>query len=415
MKHIKGLGLGLGVVISGIILVALISGFGNKEAEVVPSIKNVTTVTASEATLTTEVEYASILKPVQEVTVSSKIAGRVATVQVEAGDRVEKGQVLFTLDSGDLQAQLQQQQANLEVSEANLAKTAGSAYDQQVLQAEQTVQNKQITYEDAKKKYDLNQQLYASGVIAKLTLDDFQKQYASAEVDLKTAQDNLKLLKEKSGPDSVSVASAQVKQAAAGVNYASEQLKNTVITAPISGVVSGRNVDEGEIISGSTAALTIIDTDTMMAEISVPDKVVAKIEKGEIISLKMNALGNKLVEGVVDYISPNADSKSKAYTIKILLNTTDDLKSGMFARVILPEAVKENVLTVPNEAIKIENSGSVVYLVAEGSVKKVQVTTGLANDRFTEIIDGLKAGDEVITEGQIFLNEGEKVNVVSGQ
>lgn len=415
MKHIKGLGLGFGAVISGIILVALISGFGNKQAEVVPSIKNVTTVTASAATLTTEVEYASILKPVQEVTVSSKIAGRVATVQVEAGDRVEKGQVLFTLDSGDLQAQLQQQQANLEVSEANLAKTAGSAYDQQVLQAEQTVQNKQITYEDAKKKYDLNQQLYASGVIAKLTLDDFQKQYASAEVDLKTAQDNLKLLKEKSGPDSVSVASAQVNQAAAGVNYASEQLKNTVITAPISGIVSGRNVDEGEIISGSTAALTIIDTDTMMAEISVPDKVVAKIEKGEIISLKMNALENKLVEGVVDYISPNADSKSKAYTIKILLNTTDDLKSGMFARVVLPEAVKENVLTVPNEAIKIENSVSIVYLVAEGSVKKVQVTTGLANDRFTEIIDGLKAGDEVITEGQIFLNEGEKVNVVSGQ
>ncbi|SHI19253.1 efflux RND transporter periplasmic adaptor subunit [Desulfosporosinus lacus] len=415
MKHIKGLGLGLGVVISGIILVALISGFGNKEAEVVPSIKNVTTVTASAATLTTEVEYASILKPVQEVTVSSKIAGRVATVQVEAGDRVEKGQVLFTLDSGDLQAQLQQQQANLEVSEANLAKTAGSAYDQQVLQAEQTVENKQITYEDAKKKYDLNQQLYASGVIAKLTLDDFQKQYASAEVDLRTAQDNLKLLKEKSGPDSVSVASAQVNQAAAGVNYASEQLKNTVITAPISGTVSGRNVDEGEIISGSTAALTIIDTDTMMAEISVPDKVVAKIEKGEIISLKMNALENKLVEGVVDYISPNADSKSKAYTIKILLNTTDDLKSGMFAKVVLPEAVKENVLTVPNEAIKTENSGSVVYLVAEGSVKKVQVTTGLANDRFTEIIDGLKVGDEVITEGQIFLNEGEKVNVVSGQ
>jgi len=415
MKHIKGLGLGLGVVISGIILVALISGFGNKEAEVVPSIKNVTTVTASEATLTTEVEYASILKPVQEVTVSSKIAGRVATVQVEAGDRVEKGQVLFTLDSGDLQAPLQQQQANLEVSQASLVKTAGSAYDQQVLQAEQTVENKQISYEDAKKKYDLNQQLYDNGVIAKLTLDDYQKQYATAEVDLRTAQDNLKLLKEKSGPDSVSVASAQVNQAAAGVNYASEQLKNTVITAPISGIVSGRNVDEGEIISSSTAALTIIDTDTMMAEISVPDKVVAKIEKGEIIALKMNALENKLVEGVVDYISPNADSKSKAYTIKILLNTTDDLKSGMFARVILPEAVKENVLTVPNEAIKIENSGSVVYLVAEGSVKKVQVTTGLANDRFTEIIDGLKAGDQVITEGQIFLNEGEKVNVVSGQ
>ena len=59
--------------------------------------------------------------------------------------------------------------------------------------------------------------------------------------------------------------------------------------------------------------------------------------------------------------------------------------------------------------------GPLFYLVAEGSVKKVPVTTGLANDRFTEIIDGLKDGDQVITEGQIFLNEGEKVNGVSGQ
>lgn len=409
MRYIKGISIGAVLIVSGLILVSLLSGFGHKEADVDPQIKNVTTVTATEASITTEVEYASILKPVQEVTVSSKIAGRVAEVKVNAGDKVEKGQVLFTLDSGDLQAQLQQQQANLEASEANLARTQGSSYDQQILQAEQSVQNKQIAFEDAKKKYALNKQLYDNGVISKLALDDFQKQYESAEVDLKAAQDNLKLLKEKSGPDSVSVAAAQVKQAASGVNYASEQLKNTVITAPISGTVSVRNVDEGEILSGSAAALTIIDTDRMIAEISVPDKMVDKVEEGQIITLKLNAMENKIAEGVVDYISPNAESKSKAYTVKILLNTTDELKSGMFARVILPEAIKENVLTVPNEAIKIENSVSVVFIAAEGSVKKVVVTTGLANDRFTEIIEGLNVGDEVITEGQIFLNEGEKV------
>lgn len=411
MRYIKDISIGAVLIVSGLILVSLLSGFGHKEAEVDPQIKNVTTVTATEASITMEVEYASILKPVQEVTVSSKIAGRVAEVNVNAGDKVEKGQVLFTLDSGDLQAQLQQQQANLEASEANLARTQGSSYDQQILQAEQSVQNKQIAFEDAKKKYALNKQLYDNGVISKLALDDFQKQYESAEIDLKAAQDNLKLLKEKSGPDSVSVAAAQVKQAASGVNYASEQLKNTVITAPISGTVSVRNVDEGEILSGSAPALTIIDTDRMIAEISVPDKMVDKVEEGQIITLKLNAMENKIAEGVVDYISPNAESKSKAYTVKILLNTTDELKSGMFARVILPEAIKENVLTVPNEAIKIENSVSVVFIAAEGSVKKVVVTTGLANDRFTEIIDGLNVGDEVITEGQIFLNEGEKVTI----
>lgn len=171
-------------------------------------------------------------------------------------------------------------------------------------------------------------------------------------------------------------------------------------------------MEEGEIFSSSTAAFTIIDTNTMIAEISVPDKMVAEVEKGQIVPVKMNALDNQTVDGVVDYISADADSKSQAYTLKILIKTTSELKSGMFARVVLPEAKKENVLTVPNEAIKIENSTSIVYTVAEGAVKKVPVTTGLSDEKFTEILSGLKAGDQVITEGQIFLNDGEKVNIV---
>ncbi|EGW38417.1 efflux RND transporter periplasmic adaptor subunit [Desulfosporosinus sp. OT] len=412
MRHIKAISIGTALIISGLIFTSLSLGFGNKEAPVNQQLKNVKAVAATVSSITTEVEYASKLQPVQAVNVSSKTVGKVATVNVEAGEKVEKGQVLFTLESGDLQAQLQQQQANLAASQANLEKTEGSAYDQQIIQAEQTLQTKQLTYDDAKKKYDLNKQLYDSGAISKLALDDFQKQYQSAEVDLKAAEANLNLLKDKSGPESISVASAQVDQAAAGVNYAAEQLKNAVITSPISGIVSVRNVDVGEIISSSTAAFTIIDTNTMVAEISVPDKMVAKVKKSQIVPVKMNALDNQTVEGTVDYISPDADSKSQAYTIKILIQTTDQLKSGMFARVILPEAKKDNILTVPNEAIKIENSTSVVYTVAQGAVKKVPVTTGLSNAKFSEITSGLKAGDQVITEGQIFLNEGEQVNVV---
>lgn len=211
MRHIKAVSIGTALIISGLIFVSLSLGFGDKEAQVNQEIKNVKAVEAAVSSITTEVEYASKLKPVQEANVSSKIAGKVATVNVEAGERVEKGQVLFTLESGDLQAQLQQQQANLDASRANLEKTEGSSYDQQIIQAEQTLQNKQLTYDDAKKKFDINKQLYDSGAISKLSLDDFQKQYASAEVDLKAAEDNLNLLKNKSGPESINVASAQVR------------------------------------------------------------------------------------------------------------------------------------------------------------------------------------------------------------
>lgn len=412
MKHIKAVRIGAAVIILGLIGGFVFAKFGKSEAKVSSTITNVSAVPAAVSSISTDVEYASKLAPVQEVTIAPKIAGKVASVNVQVGDKVEKGQVLFTLDSADLEAQLQEQQASLESSKANLAKTQGSAYDQQVIQAEQAVQDRQIAYNDAKNKYDLNKQLYAAGAISKTALDDYQNQYQSAQVDLKAAQDNLNLLKEKSGPESISVATAQVNQAAAGVEAASEQLKNTVITSPISGIVSVRNVDEGEIVSSATAALTVIDTDTMTAEISVPDKLAAQVKKGQTVPVKINALNDKTFNGVVDYVSPDADSKSQAYTIKITLQTTDDLKSGMFARAILPESKKDNILTVPNQAVKVENGVSYVYTVAEGAVKKVAVTTGLANDKITEITSGLKAGDEVITEGQLFLNEGQKVNIV---
>ncbi|MCX7709077.1 MAG: efflux RND transporter periplasmic adaptor subunit [Clostridia bacterium] len=374
---------------SGILIATLFAGCGSKKpVEQKAEVKNVKTITANIASISTEVEYASKLKPLQEISISPKVAGKVATVKADVGSIVEKGQVLMTLDSTDLQAQLQQQQANLDSSRTG---------------SDQALQNAQIAYNNDKETYEKNKQLFESGAISQKALDDAKQKLDNSTIALNFARD--KYNKEHG---------SGLSAAAAGVQVASAQIQNTIVTSPISGVVSLCNVDVGEIASSAAPAFTVIDDKTMVAELSVPDRMIGKIKKGQKVSLKVNALNDKMLEGTIDSISPAADSKMQTYAVKVKVdNPNSELKSGMFARVILPEEKKENVVVVPNEAVKVENSVPYIYTVInKDTIKKVAVTTGLSNDKVTEIASSLKEGDAIITEGQIFLNDGEKVNVV---
>lgn len=374
---------------------------------------NVHVIKAVTDSITTNVEYASKLKPIQEITISPKIAGKVATIQADVGNEVQKGQVLFTLDSSDAQAQLQQQQANLEGNQVNYAKAKGSAFEQQLLQAEQTQQNSQLTYNSASDTYDKDQTLYTAGAISKQNLDDDKQKLDAATIALNSANTSLNLLKEQSGPQSIQSAAAQVAQAESSVNYAALQVQNTTITSPISGTVSTRTVDVGEIASNANPAFTVIDTKTVVVEVNVPDKMIVQLKKGQTVSVKISALNDKLFTGTINLISPAADSKTNSYVVDVNLdNPQNELKSGMFARVILPAEQKNNVLTVPNEAITMEDGVAYVYTVNKNTVNKISVQIGISNDKVTEIVSGLKPGDNIITEGQIFLSDGQKVNIL---
>ena len=413
-KGKKILSLSLITVVSTVLL---LTGCGAKKSvQTEENIKNVRAVKVDIASVVTNVEYPGKLEPIQQISVSSKSPGKVAAVKVDVGAHVKVGDLLFTLETKDLQAQLRQQQSSLELSKANLVKTASSGLEQQILNAGQSLQKAQTAYNDAKDNYDKMKQLFDADAISKQDFTNIETKYNSAQDDLSFAKNNYELLKEKSGPESVDIASAQLNQAKAGVDSMSVQLDNSEIRSPISGIVSARNVDKGEIVSSAGASFTIIDTTTLMVSVDVSDKMVGKITKGQTIPVKISAMGNEAVNGVVDNISPSSDDRTQLYTIKIKIeNSKNELKPGMFARAALPAESRENVLVVQNSAVKTENNVQYVYIVAEGKIKKVVVETGLSNDKVTEIKKPLKEGDLVITEGQTFLNDGEKVNVVDGQ
>lgn len=400
------------IAIVGIIFARVVTKKKNVSAQ--NSITSVKTINPSINSISTTVEYSCQLKPIKQVDISPKTAGKVASLKVDVGSSVSSGQVLFNIDSQDLQAQVNQQQASLDAANANLAKTQGSSVDQSVAQAEQTLQSAEVTYNDALDYYNKMQSLYNSGAESEQDLETAQTKYQSAKVALAGAQSNFNIVSGEVGPQSVQAAQAQVKQSEASVESAKVQLSNATITTPISGTVSVVNVKQGEMTPTGSTSITVIDTSSMDAEVNVPDNMLSKIKVGDSVQLKVNSLSDKKINGTIYNISPAADSKTQSYIVKIKVDNSDgSLKPGMFTKVELPNEKVDNALTVPVEAITTEDGVSYIYKVSNGKVKKVSVTPGLSDGKITEIkSNNIYKDDDIITEGQLFLGENQRVKMV---
>ncbi|MBU3099324.1 MULTISPECIES: efflux RND transporter periplasmic adaptor subunit [Clostridium] len=389
------------------------TGCGSESVTTNATSKSVKATPVSMSSITTTTRYGSKLTASIETVVTTKIAGKVNSVNADVGQSVKKGDILFTLDKLELTAQYNGAKATLNTANATLVKTSDSGYQQQLIPANSTLDTAKTTYNDAKNNYNTIQQQYNIGDSAKSELDAAKSRMVSAGLQVSSSSDALALLKSKIGPQSDAEAGGQVQQAKASLDLAQIQMDNASITSPINGVISERNVEVGELVASSVNAFTIIDTSSLRSEVAMTDKDVIKVKVNQKIPVQISSMNNKIVQGIVDTISPSADAKTQLYTVKVKIENSDNLlKPGMIVRVEFPDVVKTDINVVPNGAIFTENSVQYVYIVEANKLKKKQVVVGISNTLQTEIVSGIKLGDQVITEGQSFLNEGQKVKIV---
>jgi HlyD family secretion protein len=374
--------------------------------------KTVTATRAKRATIALSLVYPARIRPKQEIVVSPKVAGRVASVRADIGQRVRAGEVLFTLESRDFDAQSRQAKAALDSARANLTRTSDSSLGSQEIQAQAAVRQAQVQYDDARDMYARVQKLFDGGTASRQQLDGAKARFDSAAIALDTAKQNLSMLQDKSGPQSTGVASSQVDQAQATADLAESQLSNTIIRSPISGVVASRAIDPGELVAAGMPTFVVIDQSTVTAEASVEEGMVGKIHVGQAVAVAVEAAGAAGLSGVVQSVSPSADPRTLGYAVKVRIDAAQAaLRSGMFARISFPIESRENVLVVPNTAVVTETGVDYVYVVSSGVLKKTAVQLGSADDAVTEISSGLSDGAFVVTAGQSFLADGQTVTV----
>lgn len=230
---------------------------------------------------------------VKTVDLSSKITGRIEKINYKKGDRVKKGDVLITLDTPEINAKAAQVDATVQLALAQQEKVNNGARNEQISMAK-------ASRDLAKKTFDRLNRLHAEGVIPTQKLDEARAKYQAA-------QDNYNMLVTGSRVEDKLSAAANVKRAMGANQEVQSYLKENTIIAPIDGVITEINVEEGELVGAGYPIVTIVDDNDCWVVFNLREDLLSKIKDGTEINVKIPAMGKKAVKVRVNYISVMGD------------------------------------------------------------------------------------------------------------
>jgi HlyD family secretion protein len=338
--------------------------------------------------------------PITKVEVKSKASGIVKKLLVEAGDRVKKGQLLAQLDKDEIQAQVAQSQAELQAADASM-KAAEADYERAKVDAEGP------DVPPLKRAYERAQGMAKDGVVSQSALDDAEKNYTMALNKQNVAKAQLVVLRAK-----MAQAQATVAQDRAHLKQLEEQLSYTDIESPIDGVVLSRDVEMGDAVSsilvlGSSATLvmTLGDTSEVYVKGKVDESDIGKVYLGQPARIKVESFKDKTFVGKVTRISPMGVEKDNVTTFEVRVsinNPGGELKAEMTANAEIILEEHHNVLQIPEGAILYDKDKKASVEIPDSKAKdgkrKVAVNIGISNGAKTELLSGLKEGDQVVLQ-----------------
>ncbi len=315
----------------------------------------------------------------QEVTLFKP--GLVTSVAVSVGSQVKKGDLLFQLDTTDIDLQIKQAQAAVDVARANAASASA-------------------------KLTELQQANQAPPVNA----GGLPGQPGAASGMLTGSVDDAK--------NAVLQAQAAVKQAEASLAVVQSQKNQAKITASIAGTVLQVNVDPNQMAAPQVPLVVVGDLSHLIVEADINQVDASKLAPGQTVKIAGATLADKQFSGKVTSVAPMAETQPTAQgsqttvQVKFSVDQSDPaLKPGYSVNLTVVTAVKDNVLQVPLEAVITADSDKYVYAVKNGFLHKAKVVTGIVGDINMEVTSGLEAGDLVVLNPSNDLSEGMKVKV----
>ncbi len=304
------------------------------------------------------------LRALNQVAVKAKVAGEVKEVLVRAGEAVTLGQVLIRMDTSEYQAKVEQARGSLVASRGQL--------------------------DIATKSRDNNLALLDKGFISRNAFDNAASQFDIAKANVDTARGAL--------------------------DVAQKALNDTVIKAPMAGLVSTRTIEPGEKVSVDNKLLDVVDLRQMELEAPVPTADILKVKLGQEVLVRVEGLPDA-VAGKVVRINPATQSGSRSIMVYVRIDNPDNLlRAGMFADASLTLDKRDAVLTVPTTAIQNEGDKAYVYTIENGKLARHNVVTGLrgvdSKGNAVEISSGLQDGARIVKANLGNLNAGTPVKIL---
>ena len=291
------------------------------------------------------------------------------------------------LDVQSAQAQVDAARESLRAAQAKLQQVKSGPSGDEVRQLDAQVESALASQQSALAKLDAIRQGPRSADVA------------AARTALVQAQTALALKRSPTTAADVALAEEAVKAADIQVQQAQLELENATLTAPFDGVVGAISANVGEMVGSGAAVLTLIDPKTTRVDVSIDETDIARLATGKSAAITFDALPDKRYTGKVIGIAPNATLQQgvATYTVSIGIDNPDQsLPAGLTANVAVVVAQKENVVLVPNRAIKRQGGGQVVDVLVGDKAETRQVKTGLVNGQVTEVVEGVAEGDMVV-------------------
>jgi len=281
----------------------------------------VTTLQVSRGDIIDQVGATGTLQAVTTVQVGTQVSGIVQDLYADFNSIVKKGQIIARLDPSLLQTALDTAQANLVNAQANL-------------------ERQKVAVDDANTKLKRAQELFAKNLEPRTDLETAEVAAKQAEAQLKSTQ-------------------SQIVQAEAAVNKAKVDLDHTIITAPIDGIITSRNVDKGQTVASSMQAPTLFiiaaDLTKMQVNANIDESDVGRMRPGQTVRFRVDAYPNDTFVGTVDQVRLNPTTVQNVVTYSTVIDVPNPdyrLMPGMTANLNIEVARRSNVLRVPNAAIR---------------------------------------------------------------
>ena len=276
-----------------------------------------------------------------DVKVSAKVPGQIETIRIQEGSQVQSGDTLVVLDRSTLELQFRQAQAGFEVADAQYHLLLNGARSEDIHLAEDALRQAEASFKNASDDFARMKELLASNTITQKQFDDAESRYTIAKAQLSSAEQGVAKLRNFARPEDLATARARTSQAKALSDLLKKELTDAVVVAPVSGTITHKPVEEGELIGTGSVVATISRLDKMNLMIYVSETELGKAKLGEMADVYIDTYPDKAFPAKIVYISPIAEFTPKnvqtkedrtklVFGVKLEIENKEGvLKSGM--------------------------------------------------------------------------------------
>jgi len=374
----------LAVIAVSVMLAGSLAGCGQADAKEMSNVEvikeqSVETTIVQSGDLDRSLSYNGMLSPKNMVRLVSTVPGEITELSVQIGDTVNKDDSIYTLDKVNVDRAVKNAKLSLEAAEHQV----DSMVDQNAL---------------AVKSFERMKALYENPNGAAIS----QAQYEQAELGASTA-----------GVDSAKV---QLSKAKIALEQAITQQEDADLKTPISGIVSSLNIEVGQSVGGGQLIADVINMDEVYVDIQVAENVIGSLNPGDVIQGRIPAVSSEIIEGRVEWVSPSANLQTRLFPVRVIFDNADHkIKPGMFVDVKINIEEASDSIIIPSTSILDRTDGKIVYINQDGVAAERYVITEFDNGEFTVIQEGLNIDDELVVEGQQFIEVGTPLKVNGGE